>query len=131
MIRLCPGRTTGDRVCALLRCLSATLLLKSILIIFLFGLNSSHRGCRAGMGIASLLLPENSVFCYVVSREAAGEAPVTLEDAHAVTSAPLVRNYKDLHGVQQGRLQRMSFSSLQGVRKHAHHPEPDVLNSIP
>lgn len=46
------------------------------------------------MGIASLLLPENSVFCYMVSREAAGEAPVMLEDAHAITSAPLVRESK-------------------------------------
>lgn len=44
------------------------------------------------MGIASMLLPEDSIFCYVVSREAEGEAPVTLEDAHAITSAPLVLN---------------------------------------
>ena len=56
------------------------------------------RGCHAGMGIASLLLPETSVFCYVVSREAAGEAPVTLEDAHAITSAPLVRKSKACMG---------------------------------
>ncbi|KAK9837013.1 hypothetical protein WJX81_006983 [Elliptochloris bilobata] len=44
----------------------------------------------AGMGIAELFLPHDSVFCYVVDREAAGEAPVTLEAAHAITSAPLV-----------------------------------------
>ena len=48
------------------------------------------------MGIASLLLPEDSVFCYVVSREAAGEAPVTLEGVQAITSAPLVRHFAPL-----------------------------------
>jgi len=52
------------------------------------------------MRIAEMFLDKDALFCYVTNREADGEAEVTLEDAHAVTSAPLVRAHRSRHGVQ-------------------------------
>ena len=55
---------------------------------------------RAGMRIAEMFLDKDALFCYVTNREADGEAEVTLEDAHAVTSAPLVKACRSCHDFQ-------------------------------
>ena len=55
---------------------------------------------RAGMRIAEMFLDKDALFCYVTNREADGEAEVTLEDAHAVTSAPLVKACRSCHDIQ-------------------------------